>query len=455
MKKKAIIFGAGVSGLSIGYNLLKNNVDVEIYEETGTLGGIARSESRNGYLFDSGPHGFHSRDPKIVDFFKEIMGDNYTGFEKYTEIKYKGQYVTFPLKPMNILLTLSIGESFRCISSLIYSKIKSRIIKSEDKNAEEWLISRYGEPLYRVFFLGYTAKIWGIKPKELSAKFAQHRIPVISFTDLILRGTLGFKKWFGRQHKYAETAVTLYYPKHGGIGAFSEEMARKIKKMGGKINLNSRVASVNVKDGKVGSVDVLSSGKTSNVKGDFYISTIPIIVLPRIVRPILGKDVLEAASKIKFRSLLVFCLLIKKDQVFKPLHYYYYDKYFGRLTELKNWSRELYPKGITGLITEKTCDFNDELWNADENELFRKVIDDIKSEGFIEDKDILDKFVIRKKFAYPVYLIGFEENVEKIENALGKFKNLFMSGRQARFRYMDMDNCVEEGLEVVNEIVRR
>ena len=140
-------------------------------------------------------------------------------------------------------------------------------------------------------------------------------------------------------------------------------------------------------------------------------------------------------------------------EFYDRVHFDYYDKYFGRLTELKNWSKWLYPKGITGIIAEKTCDYNDEMWNADEKKLLQKVIDDIKSEGFIEEKDVIDTFIIRKKFAYPVYLIGYERNIQIIEERLSRFKNLYTSGRQAKFRYMDMDNCVEEGLEVVNNIV--
>ena len=43
MRKKVIIIGGGVAGLSAAHELASRNFDVEVYESTNMLGGKARS----------------------------------------------------------------------------------------------------------------------------------------------------------------------------------------------------------------------------------------------------------------------------------------------------------------------------------------------------------------------------------------------------------------------------
>ncbi len=55
MKKKAIVIGAGFSGLSAACHLAAAGIDVTVFEKHNEAGGRARTWSQDGFLFDMGP----------------------------------------------------------------------------------------------------------------------------------------------------------------------------------------------------------------------------------------------------------------------------------------------------------------------------------------------------------------------------------------------------------------
>ena len=54
------IVGAGVSGLTLAYELAKNGAQVRIYEKLGLPGGLARTEILNHKRIDCRPHLYHT-----------------------------------------------------------------------------------------------------------------------------------------------------------------------------------------------------------------------------------------------------------------------------------------------------------------------------------------------------------------------------------------------------------
>ena len=74
--KNFIVLGAGVSGLTLSYELLKAGQSVKILESLETVGGLARTDTYNGMPLDSGPHLFHSAHEDIINYWRSLVGDN-------------------------------------------------------------------------------------------------------------------------------------------------------------------------------------------------------------------------------------------------------------------------------------------------------------------------------------------------------------------------------------------
>ena len=74
-KKKAIILGAGPSGLITAWKLLEANWDVTIIEKQKISGGLCRSWRWKDCIMDTGPHIFHTPDKLLKNFWKKNFGD--------------------------------------------------------------------------------------------------------------------------------------------------------------------------------------------------------------------------------------------------------------------------------------------------------------------------------------------------------------------------------------------
>ena len=73
--KRAIIIGAGPTGLVTANELAKQGWSVEIYEALDKVGGLCRTFHWNGYNLDIGPHVFHTPNNMLVEYWKDNFGD--------------------------------------------------------------------------------------------------------------------------------------------------------------------------------------------------------------------------------------------------------------------------------------------------------------------------------------------------------------------------------------------
>lgn len=84
MRKKVIIIGAGVGGLSTALRLLKNGYEVEIYEKNEKIGGRVNIVETDTFRFD-----LSASILMIPDTYKEIftyLNKNYEDYLEFIEI---------------------------------------------------------------------------------------------------------------------------------------------------------------------------------------------------------------------------------------------------------------------------------------------------------------------------------------------------------------------------------
>ena len=74
-KKKIVILGAGISGLTLAYYLSKRSdqYDITILEKNTRCGGWADTNTLNGYFFENGPRTFlASKSPALLSLVNDI-----------------------------------------------------------------------------------------------------------------------------------------------------------------------------------------------------------------------------------------------------------------------------------------------------------------------------------------------------------------------------------------------
>src|SRR5947208_15328827 len=116
MKAKVVIIGAGPAGLTAGYLLSKNDVDVVVLEADPVyVGGISRTATYKGFHFDIGGHRFFSKSKPVEDLCTEILPNDMLTRPRSSRIFYGCTLFCYPLKPTEAIPQLGAFNSTLCV----------------------------------------------------------------------------------------------------------------------------------------------------------------------------------------------------------------------------------------------------------------------------------------------------------------------------------------------------
>ena len=149
-KKPVTIIGAGPAGLTAGYYLTKHDWPVMMIEADKQVGGLSKTVKYKGCRFDIGGHRFLTKLDRIFKLWIEIIGRrNFLKVNRLSRIYYQGQFYSYPLKPFEALRNLGLIKSFQV--AIDYAKTKL-ISQKDERNFEGYMINRFGQTLYKLFF---------------------------------------------------------------------------------------------------------------------------------------------------------------------------------------------------------------------------------------------------------------------------------------------------------------
>lgn len=441
--KKVAIIGAGPAGITAAYELSKKEgIEVDLFEAGDSVGGLAKSVEMWNQTVDIGPHRFFSSDKLVNTLWLEVVNGEYQMVDRLTRILYDKKFFYYPLKPVDALSKLGLWEAARCLFSYALQKFKPEPDKS---NFEGWVTGRFGKRLFEIFFKTYSEKLWGISCKELDADFAAQRIKKLSLLEVMKNALHLTKKG---EHK---TLVDQFAYPAGGTGNVYRKMQIAIESRGGRVHLNSPVQKVFTQNGKVAGV-VLEAGQS--LEFDHVISSMPITLLVERLED-LPENIMQRIRKLKFRNTVMVYLHVDAVNLFPDNWLYIHSQnlMFGRITNFRNWIPQLYGKeDKTILALEYWCYEEDEFWSWSNEriiDLAKKELDETK---LIKGNKVLDGKVIRLPRCYPVYSMGYKENLKPVEDYLSKLENLSVIGRYGSFKYNNQDHSILMGILAAQNI---
>src|SRR5919198_6435546 len=284
MKPKVVIIGAGPAGLTAGYLLCKNQVDVTVLEADPVyVGGISRTTTYKGFHFDIGGHRFFSKSKAVEDLWTEILPNDMLTRPRSSRIFYGGQFFSYPLKPIEALLRLGVFKSVLCVVSWL----KARLFPVRNpRNFEEWVSNQFGKRLFNTFFRSYTEKVWGMSCKEISADWAAQRIKGLSLGSAI-KNALIPQRYNGDRTRVIKTLINSFRYPRKGPGMMWEACAEKMKALGGRLEMGCRVVGAAYDDAT--STWTLRfqdrQGNEQTIEADHVISSAPMRGLVRGLTP--------------------------------------------------------------------------------------------------------------------------------------------------------------------------
>jgi protoporphyrinogen oxidase len=452
-----LIIGAGPAGLTAGYQLSRAGRQVTVIERDPVyVGGISRTVSHKGFLFDIGGHRFFSKAREVVELWKEILPDDFIARPRLSRIYYGGRFYSYPLKAFEALRNLGLIQSGLCMLS--YAWAKATPIKAP-RTFHDWVRNQFGERLFSIFFKTYTEKVWGMSCDEISADWAAQRIKGLDLGAAVWNALIRpLRRGGGRAG--AATIKTLIesfeYPRRGP-GMMWEAAAAKIRQAGGRILMDRNLERMSW-DAAAQSwtVECVSAGgERQTLRARHVISSAPITETVASLGKAAGCG--PAAKALRYRDFLTVALIARTDDDFPDNWVYIHDPAVkvGRVQNFRSWSPEMIPEpGFTCVGLEYFCFEGDGLWAAADEELVALAKAEIDHIGLIKAKDVVDACVVRQAKAYPVYDESYQQNVAVVREALERrFPTLHLVGRNGMHKYNNQDHAMMTAMLTVRNIL--
>ena len=494
-KHKILIIGAGPAGLTAAYELLSKSkfYSVTILEEKTEIGGLSRTVNHNGNLMDIGGHRLFSKLSEVNEWWQNLLplqgqpskddvllgrnvplandGPNPESLDEVMLMRHRVSHILFNsnfydypislkmslLRKLGIITTLKIGGSYIC----------SVFHKLPETNLENFYINRFGRKLYEMFFEYYTENLWGRHPREIDASWGAQRVKGLS-VSAVFKDVYG--KIFRRKRRNIETSLIdeFKYPKFG-VGQLWEITAQKVEEMGGTIIRNAKVVSFQRNEnGTIESLVYEKDGKSVEVEGDVFISSMPIKDLVAGMNDV-PKEVVRIANRLPYRDYMTLGVLVKnfklKNETSLPTignivpdcWVYVQDRNvkMGRFQIYNNWSPYMVQdlENTVWLGIEYFVNEGDEMWNMTEKDFSTMVIGEMIKLGIIDtESDVIDTHIERVKKAYPAYFDTYAE-FDTLKSWLDKIPNLYCVGRNGQHRYNNIDHSMMTSFEAVKNIL--
>ena len=177
MEKKAIVIGAGISGLCAAIELKKAGFNVTVLEKRERAGGVIGTSARDGFRAESGSNTVMVNSQKTLDFLAEIglkekIAISAPSAKKRFFARY-GKPQAVPMGPLQLLTTRLF--SFTGKLRMLCEPFVKPPQKDSDPSVAEFTVERFGKEVLDYAMNPFRAGIYGADPEKLSIKHAFRR----------------------------------------------------------------------------------------------------------------------------------------------------------------------------------------------------------------------------------------------------------------------------------------
>ena len=421
-----VILGAGVAGLSAAFHLKGKNY--QIYEKEGEVGGLCRSVTNDGFIFDYTGHLLHLNQQYTKNLLDDLLPDLLVKHQRNSAIYFRGTYVPFPFQANLWALPKEITRE--CLIEFI------RASRREEKSGADflsWINQAFGTGIAKHFMVPYNEKLWRIPLNEISLEWVERFIPYPTLEEVI-DGALGVNlKGFGYNQEFL-------YPLKGGIGALPQAFLAKI----GGIHLGTEAQSIDIEK----KVVKFQDGSETNYSA--LVSSLPLDeLLQRITS--LPEAVKDSMNALRYVSVININLGVKRDKI-SELHWVYYPESaypFYRVGFLSNFSPHVMPKGTSSIYVEISYLPSKPL---SVDHIREETISSLIDCGVLRKNDeILAEKILMIKHAYVIYDLFRYQHLSSIIQFL-RSQDIYPIGRYGLWEYATIEEAILQGKEVAQEL---
>ncbi|MEE9432438.1 MAG: NAD(P)/FAD-dependent oxidoreductase [Melioribacteraceae bacterium] len=391
MKKKIVVIGAGIAGLTAAYNLSKDGYNVTLLESNSQLGGLGTYFKYKDGWIDKFYHCQMPSDDPLLKLIEDV-GIKDQMYWKPTRMGFivDGKRYSFN-SPLDLLKFKPISFFQRLRFGVVSLSIRF-LGKNKDLDnlpIEEWFQKLYGKT------------VWNKILKQLFlSKFGDH---AGNLPSLYIWQRLGREK----------NVATRGYIK-GGVKTIIDAVETKIKTFGGEIQTNTKVRSLQKIENKT--LVVLENNKS--IEADWVVSTIPIPSFANLVKDTNLQNSFTN-PKLTYQGVVNALFFLKK-----PLDNFYWapvvssNTDFDGVVEMTELIDKEQYNNHNAVYVMKYCNRDSDLFKEDESSIAdrweKQLVSLYPDLNFTED-DIADIKIFKAPFVEPIYPLGYSKLKPKMK----------------------------------------
>lgn len=297
-KKRILILGAGISGLTTAWYLSRTGVPIEItiLEKNSRAGGWLHTDHTTGFHFEKGPRTFKvDKSPAIMRLIAELgLQDEVIWSSSKPHHRYlwfEGELHRFPTNPFSFCLS-PITKGF--IRALLTEW--KQPLKRGDETVWEFVSRRFNYDVARLFFDPMVVGIFGGDIRQISIRACFPKLK--SWEETYGSVTKGF--WKQREEKkrlskYSQDVtgvpLTAVYSFRGGVEQLIQSLVNQIC---AKIHYNQEVTHIEFKDR-----EVIATTESGQITADYLFCALPVKETGQLLErhtPEIAKEFLKVPS---------------------------------------------------------------------------------------------------------------------------------------------------------------
>lgn len=411
--RRAIVAGAGVSGLAAALLLRRRGWEVEVREAADGPGGLVRPVPFRGLPCDLGSHRLHTEalgDPLLGEM-KDAIGLAHR--RRCGRIVLQGRQVPYPLTLPGFLRGIGpttaaafcAGYLTRRIPFQRWEHDRARAPEPEDDEGfERFVVRRVGRAAYEAFYRPYAEKVWGVSPGELSRSVAKRRVASSRPEAHLMRALTPSR----------HGQPTFLYPQ-GGMGAVVDWLERACRREGVGVHYGAPLG------GPSGPTDVDADA----------------IVMSGHPRHLIDDPGL------RHRGLYLLFLAVDAPDL-GPVDTWYVpeDRYwFGRVSQARNFSEAFDRPDETVICAE----IPEGAWGPghDFTRAVPELTEQLRNAGILPPGcRVLEAQQRWRPDVYPLYTRGWYARWREVMAAIARDDRVVPIGRQGLYLQCNIDHCL-------------
>jgi protoporphyrinogen oxidase len=433
-----LILGAGLCGLSAAYHLQEaGSEDFLILERELEPGGLARTETYDGFSFDHSIHILYTDDDDVASWIcDDLLAGNLRRQARRSFCHSHGVYTEYPYQVNNYGLPADVIADN--ITGLVEA-YATREARPAPTNYEEWIHGTFGRGIAENFMLPYNRKQWAWDLKLMSYSWVDDRVPMPRLEDVIRGALRPPSERIGPNREF-------WYPLEGGIEALALAIASRLPKE--SVRLGSNVVSVDWQAKTVRCEDGSSIGYRT------LISTLPAPVLVKLTEEV-PDGVRLAAAGLAGNAVHTVNLGIRGELPVdvERMHWVYVPEeelLFHRISFPHRFSPWMAPSGCSSIQAEIS---ESRYRPIDRARLIPETLEGLRRVGLLSESDtraaadggrVEVAEVVTLDPAYVIYDHWHEANTQLVSEWLREH-DIETRGRFGEWEYFNMDHSLLSG----------